>query len=163
MNPIKPIGYLALWTLLGAVIYYFLPGLPQIFEPRTGLFVLALPWLISFAGMGPGAVLSALRDPLLRDVADLPHARRMRSAGILRKLGSISVSAGILAFFASAIATLNSIASSGGQANPMEFVAGAPAALLAPLFGYFLCSFVYEPLAVSIESEDSGLGMELEG
>lgn len=161
MNPAKLLGYAAIWAFVGATLAQFLPSAPRILEPRTALFVIALPWLVSFAGFGPGDVLRAARDPFARDPSELPLERRRCSAGMLRKLGGLTLTTGTIAFFASTLTTFQVMASTGGQANPMEVVVAAPAALLAPLTGFILNAFVYEPLAASLEAADSGLGADL--
>ena len=162
MAHLRPLAFLVIWAGVAVLLSSLVPGLPDLFEPRTAGFVLALPWLLSFAGTGPGEVLRAFGDPLTGRAGDLPLDRRRRSVLILRKLGGLSISAGVVAFFATAIASLNTIAASGGQANPLEVIGAAPTAFLAPFYGYLLSAFVYGPLAASIDCEDSGLGLELE-
>jgi len=162
MKSTKLLVYVAIWILLGIVLNQFLPSLPQLLEPRSALFVFGLPWLVCCAGHGIREVSDCIRAALTQNAADLDLSARLRSAGLLYKLGGLSLSAGVLAFFASAVAALNSIASTGGQANAIEMVAVAPAALLAPLFGFLLSAFVYGPLASSVEGLDSGLGAELD-
>lgn len=162
MNSTKLPLYILVWTILALVLVKLLPNLAQLFEPRLGLLVLALPWLVCIAGHGAQEVLAAFKDAFNARAQDLDSDTRTRSANILRKLGSLSLSAGVLAFFASAAGTLNSMAASGGQAHSIDMVADAPAAMLAPLLGFLLSAFVYTPLASSLEGLDSGLGVELE-
>jgi len=161
MRYTKPIAFLVIWALLALVVVALIPEFRRAFEPRTGVFVLALPWLLCFAGTGPTAAFRALRDGLSLDAADLPADRRRRSVGILRRLGGLSLSTGVLAFFVTTLATFNAIAT-GGRVNPMEFLVSAPTAFLAPLYGYLLRVFFYGPLAAALEGVDSGLGLDLE-
>ena len=62
----------------------------------------------------------------------------------------------------STVATFGAIARIGGNVEPAMLLRGAGTTLLAPLYGYMLMVFLYEPLAAAIEGEDSGLGAELE-
>ncbi len=163
MNLSRILALVVVWSFLALAVRFLVPGLATVVEPRTLLFVLALPWLISLAGVSPRELLDAVRDPLRKGAADLPADRRAASAIILRRLGGLSLSAGVFAFFATTVTVFTAIASAGGQVSPSMLVSGAGATLLAPLYGYVLMAFVYEPLAAAIEGEDSGLGAELEG
>lgn len=155
------LALVVVWIFLAVAVRFLVPGLATVVEPRTLLFVLALPWLISLAGVSPRELLDAVRDPFREGAADLPADRRAASAAILRKLGGLSLSAGVFAFFVTTVATFSAIATAGGQASPFLLVSGAGTTLLAPLYGYVLMVFCYEPLAAAIEGEDSGLGEEL--
>ena len=162
MNLSRTLALLVVWLLLAVIARQLIPGLTEIVEPRTLLFVVALPWLLALAGTRPGELFGALRDAFRSRAAELPAERNARSAAILRKLGSLSLSAGVFAFFATTVATFGAIARIGGNVEPAMLLRGAGTTLLAPLYGYMLMVFLYEPLAAAIEGEDSGLGAELE-
>ena len=61
------------------------------------------------------------------------------------------------------IATINSFAASGGEAEAIDFVFALGTMVLAPIYGLLLRSFLYDPLASALAGPTSELGAALEG
>lgn len=140
------------WALLLLVAQRLVGDLAGLANPIVVLPVLVLPWLAVLVAHGPAESFAGLRDGFDPRPEDLPHPRRDVSAAVLRTVASASLAGGFLGLFSGVIQTLNTIASSGGQAHPTELIVGVGTSFVAPLYGLALRTFFYEPLAASLEA-----------
>ena len=92
MLALRLVALALLWALLLA-----LPTTPAL-DPRVVAFVVLLPWLVEWPFAGPRRLAGALSDPVL-----------------LRRLGSGTFFAGVLAVFHVQVAAFNRIAQQGGE------------------------------------------------
>ena len=139
------------WIFLVVLVARLAGGLGALWHPAVLGLVLVLPWLAALVAHGARETSGALVDAMDRRPDDIPPDRRRLSATVLRTVGGASVTGGVLGLFAALVQTFNFLASSGGQASPIELVAGVSVGLLAPLYGVALRSFLFAPLADGIE------------
>lgn len=154
---------LATWALLLLVAQRLVGDLTLLANPIVVLPVLVLPWFAVLVAHGPAETFAALRDAFDPRPEDLPHPRRAVSAAVLRTVAGASLAGGFLGLFAGVIQTLNTIASTGGQAHPTDLIVGVGTSFVAPLHGLVLRTFLYEPLASSLEVAGGEIPIEARG
>ncbi len=158
----KPFAIALLWIVVTWVAVRLVGSPLVLLDPPVLAFVLVIPALSALTCVGPRGMGQALGDAFSGKSEDLPLERRLASASTLRSMGSAAIAAGLIGFLGVVVATFNTIASTGGQASPMEFVGALPGMILGPLYGLALKGFLFDVLADGLEGDDSGLGNELD-
>jgi len=123
----------------------------KFFDLPTFLFVVALPLLVVGVTHSPKAVWDALASGFTNRLEDRPREARLASAALLRSLGAVSLSAGMVGLFGAVLAMFHTIAVTGGQGNPAEVVWRLGSLMLSPLYALAVKAFLYDPLAARIE------------
>ena len=161
--PLRTLYLIGTWIVLILVGLEMVPTAGDLFDLPVLAYVLFLPWLGALAVHSPAALMAAMRDAWTARAEELPAERRAASAVVLRGLGGLSLVAGLLGFFAAAIAMFQTLTASAGQASPMEIIGGLPGMLIAPVYGLALKTFLYDFLADALDGAESSLGAELAG
>jgi flagellar motor component MotA len=154
------VGLVVLWSALALFVSRTSGDLASLVHGPMFLMVVAVPVLVAGLAHGPRALAAALADAF--GGGDLPAARRRSSALTLRTLGGASVAIGIVAVLLGMIGVMNTIASSGGQASPMDLAFGVAGLMVGPLYGVSVRVFLWDPLADAVEGGVDGVGAELE-
>ena len=149
---IRRLTFLTLtWVLLLVLVGRLLGGLDQLASPDVILPVFILPWLAVIVAHGPKGCFDALADAFDDRPEDIPAARRAVSAVVFRTVGSASVAGGLLGLLAGVVHTMSVVAATSGQASPTGIIVSVGTSFVLPLYGLTLRTFLFEPLAMSLE------------
>ena len=143
--------------ILGLTARWMTDDVGNLVDVRTAVFLLTFPALALAAAHTPQRIARAVGDAFAARRDELPAERRLESAAILRSLGGLTFATGLVVFLGSMVATLNAIASSGGQTETAQLVESLGVMTLGAAYGLALKVLLYDPLAAGLESDDTSL------